>query len=684
LLPKLLDYWDLNSTNNLQSGDRIWQEVVRRVKPPQRLSVVEACQKYMRVSTPGGYEGPWSAEIAPYMKAPMNAMTSRLHEAVVFVGVAQSGKTAALAEGLISYSIAVDPSDCTLVMPSQNSARDFSKRRLDRLLRNSPALNSQLAGGETDNLLDKQMKSGALITLGWPTVSQLASKNLKRIVLSDLDRMPQDVGGEGDPFALGKKRTQSFMSAGMIVAESTPGFDVVDQEWEAPDEWSHEAPPVSGGILGLYNQGTRERFYWSCPHCDELFRAEMTYFRWYEEESSVKSAATAHMVCPHCGGLIEETQKTQLNLTGQWLAEGWREGNIRQAKYRSFWMQGVAAAFQRWSSLAYNMIIAREEFEETGSPDRLRTVTNVDWGLPFSPIGLGKERSPSSFASLATTFDLQIVPDKARFLVATVDLQKNRFVVQIVAHGPKRERWVIDRFNITKSNRVDGSGEKARVSPFEFAEDFDVLLDLLADKKYKYADGQELTIRILATDTGGTDDATANAYAFWRKAARVGVADRVMLIKGNGSSKAKRLMRSSAQKIDTVPLWIVGTNQLKSEFFFDLSRPEPGPGKLHISSQLEAFFFEELSSEYQDPISNKWLKKSYKARNESIDLLVYDLAALTAIGGEGLDWDKEESLPDWARQHQPREVVVVDKVARAQKEVKAGVDWAAMAKDLNG
>jgi hypothetical protein len=29
-------------------------------------------------------------------------------------------------------------------------------------------------------------------------------------------------------------------------------------------------------------------------------------------------------------------------------------------------------------------------------------------------------------------------------------------------------------------------------------------------------------------------------------------------------------------------------------------------------------------------------------------------------------------------------VVVVDKVARAQKEVKAGVDWAAMAKDLNG
>jgi phage terminase large subunit GpA-like protein len=105
---------------------------------------------------------------------------------------------------------------------------------------------------------------------------------------------------------------------------------------------------------------------------------------------------------------------------------------------------------------------------------------------------------------------------------------------------------------------------------------------------------------------------------------------------------------------------------------------------LHISSQLEAFFFEELSSEYQDPISNKWLKKSYKARNESIDLLVYDLAALTAIGGEGLDWDKEESLPDWARQHQPREVVVVDKVARAQKEAKAGVDWAAMAKDLNG
>ena len=670
----MTDYTKTWKDNRIRDGAEIRQAVLSRIKTPQRLSVVEAAKKYMRVSTPGGYDGPWNEEIAPYMREPMNACVDRNYEAVVFVGVAQSGKTASLAEGLITYSIAVDPSDISLIMPSGDSARDFSRRRLDRMLRNSPDLASQIGTGDDDNVFAKVTHSGAIIAIGWPTVSQLASKNLKRIILSDMDRMPLDIGGEGDAFSMARKRTQSFMSAGKVIAETTPGYEIVDREWEPENADSHEAPPVAGGALALYNQGTRERFYWSCPHCDSLFRAEMQHFRWDELPDPLAAAATAHVVCPHCGSVIRESEKQNLNLNGVWLAEGALQGNPRTARWRTFWMHGIAAAFQKWDSLAYNMIVARREYAETGNTERLRTVTNVDWGLPFMPMTATAERSATALAALAEPYELGIVPERARFLIASVDVQKNRFVVQVVAHGPERERWVIDRFNITESPRLLNDGANARVNPFEYAEDYEALLPLLTTKTYS-----GLPIKVVSLDTGGGDEASANSYKFWRKCAGLGIAERLMLIKGDGKRSAKRLVRSTAQKVDAVPIWIVATNIFKTEVSFDLARPDPGPGKLHTSSMLEGWFFEELAAEEQEVETGKWVKKNAKARNESFDLLVYDAAALTAIGGEGIDWTDERKIPNWAKKKAPPAITE----AAAEQQAPTKTTWAALAKRLN-
>ena len=598
-------------------------------------------------------------------------------------GMVPTHNTASLAEGLFTYSVVVDPSDCTLIMPSQDSARDFSKRRLDRLIRNSPEIAARVGTGHDNNVLDKMTVAGAMLTVGWPTVSQLASKNLKRVILSDLDRMPADIGGEGDAFSMARKRTQSFMSAGKVVAESTPGFEVTARDWVPPDPDSHLAPPVSGGVLSLYNTGTCERFYWKCPHCAERFRAEMQHFRWDDLPDPVQAAATAHVVCPECGGVIDESQKSRLNLDGVWLAEGWRTGTPKTSRRRSFWMHGVAAAFQRWSSLAYNMIIARREFEKTGSTEALKTATNVDWGLPFLPPSSTSERSSTVLAAMAENYPLGVVPENGRFLIASVDMQKNRFVLQVVAHGPKNERWVIDRRNIVESPRILGDGSKAKVEPFNYAEDFEALLPILTDLKYPHSVEGDMGIRVLALDTGGVDAASMNAYTFWRKTAKMGLADKVMLIKGYGKPNAKRLTRSTAQKVDAVPLWVVGTNVFKTELSHDLMRQESGAGKIHLSAQLESWFFDELTAEEQEMATGRWVKKHSKARNEAWDLLVYDAAAYVAVGGEGVDWDKPQDLPHWAAQRE-RIKSVSAPPSLAAPVAPGTVDWEALAKSLNG
>jgi phage terminase large subunit GpA-like protein len=65
-----------------------------------------------------------------------------------------------------------------------------------------------------------------LFTLSWPTISELSGKPIPRLWLSDYDRMPQNVDGEGAPFDLARKRAQTFKRYGMTVAESSPGFAV--------------------------------------------------------------------------------------------------------------------------------------------------------------------------------------------------------------------------------------------------------------------------------------------------------------------------------------------------------------------------------------------------------------------------------------------------------------------------
>nr|ESH07753.1 phage terminase large subunit [Salmonella enterica subsp. enterica serovar Give str. 564] len=92
------------------------------------------------------------------------------------------------------------------------------------------------------------------------------------MALTDYDRFPEDIDGEGDGFSLASKRTTTFMSAGMTLAESSPGREITDVKWRRSSP--HEAPPTTG-ILSLYNRGDRRRWYWPCPHCGDWFQSAM-------------------------------------------------------------------------------------------------------------------------------------------------------------------------------------------------------------------------------------------------------------------------------------------------------------------------------------------------------------------------------------------------------------------------
>lgn len=79
---------------------------------------------------------------------PMNCLTSRRYDAVIFVGPARTGKSLALIDGWIVYTIVCDPADFLLIQMTEDKAREHSKKRLDRTFRVSKEVSKRLNRGD--------------------------------------------------------------------------------------------------------------------------------------------------------------------------------------------------------------------------------------------------------------------------------------------------------------------------------------------------------------------------------------------------------------------------------------------------------------------------------------------------------------------------------------------------------
>ena len=634
------------------------------LRAPRRMRVADAVAQYMRVPMGAGNSVPWDPLVAPYVIEPMNCLASREYDAVIFVGPARTGKTIGLIDGWVIYNVICDPADMLIIQMTEEKAREHSKKRLARTFRVSPEVVSRLSPNKNDNnVYDRTFLAGNYLKIGWPSVNIMSSSDYKCVALTDYDRFPEDIDGEGDAFSLASKRTTTFMSSGMTLVESSPGRDVKDVKWRRTSP--HEAPPTTG-ILSLYNRGDRRRWYWPCPHCGEYFQPCGDVVAGFRDIADpVLASEAAYIQCPSCSGRILPEQKRELNGRGVWLrdgesinADGSRYGDPRRSRIASFWMEGPAAAYQTLSQLVYKLLTAEQEYETTGSEETLKTVINTDWGLPYLPRASMEQRKSELLEQRAEPVPSRSVPDGVNFLVATVDVQAGlhrRFVVQVTGYGSRGERWIIDRYNITQSLRGDSDGESQRIDPASYPEDWDVLLTDVFHKSWPLASdpSQQMRLMAMAVDSGGEDGVTDNAYKFWRRCRRDGLGKRIYLFKGDSIRRAKLISRTfpdntgrtgrRAQAAGDVPLWLLQTDALKDRVNNALWRDSPGPGYVHFPDWLGSWFYDELTYEERSS-DGKWSKPG-RGANEAFDLMVYAEALVILHGYEKIRWP---DAPEWA------------------------------------
>ena len=640
--------------------DQVTLDLAKLAAPPERLTVPQSAEKFRVIRNSQGYNIPWENAQVPYLEEPMRILTSRHFNACIFMAPAQTGKTEMILN-LAAHIAKCMPMDMMIIEATAKKGRDFTLLRVDRMLANSPELKKLInLGTNKDNVGDKIFKAGNMLKITHPSINELSGRPIPIVAITDYDRMDDDVGGEGTVFDQAQKRTTTFGSRAMTLCESSPGRVWLHQAWKPSTP--HEAPYATG-IASLYNRGDRRKLYTQCFSCNEYFCFDFQYLEWESSDVVSESAESVTLRCPHCARKHEPKLKNQLKAASLWLkdhqtidANGKIKGDGPGGTIASFWMQGPAANFQTWENLVEKFLLAKREYDATGEEKALKSTAGLDQGVPYKQRLAKGQRSADQLQARATKTTRGIVLKGIRFLFATVDVQKNKFVVQVHGIGIDLQSWIVDRYDITESNRYDHENKRCLIDPAAYAEDWDTLIPAL-QRRYLLDDntGRSMGILRMACDSGGKAGVTDNAYSFYRRNKKK-LGDRLLFVKGNSSKQADRVRlsypdtahrkktaekKASAAKGD-IPVLLINSNQVKDAINTDLARPEPGPGYVNLPDWLPDTFFAELSAETKT--TRGWVNAK-SVPNEAFDLLYYCKGLLFHYKVDKINWSRP---PNWA------------------------------------
>ena len=554
--------------------------------------------------------GKWRTSRTPYLKEIMDAFSpSSRCEFVTIMKGAQLGFTEALTN-MIGYIIHRAPAPAMMVQPTQNLAKRYSKQRLATMISDMPCLNGLVADPKArdsgNTTLAKSFDGGVLFIAGANSAADLRSVPVRYLLLDEVDGYPYDVDGEGDPIELAVNRTKTFARRKVLIGSTPTVKDVsrVEREYLKADQRKYHVP---------------------CPHCKVMDELIWPNVKWDKTEGGQHLPETAYYACSHCGGVINESSKTDMLAKGKWVATA-PENNLRD-KRRSYHINSLYSPWESWASMAQKFIDAQAD------PHLLKTFINTSLGECFDEAQ--NRHNHNDLQKTAEEYSLRTMPTGALLATCGVDVQDNRLEAVIWAYGKSEESWVIDYQVFFGDPATDILWKE---------------LDDYLEKELAHVSGSAVKLSAVAIDTGGHH--TQKVYDFCRMRRH----RHVIAIKGSSLRSRPVVGRPTNQDISMrgktikngVQLWPVGTDTAKSVIYGRFGIESGEPASTHFSQDLPEEFYEQITAEklitryHKGHPIQEWVKPSHR-RNEVLDCTVYALAAAYHLGMNKF------SERDWAR-----------------------------------
>jgi phage terminase large subunit GpA-like protein len=563
--------------NKQKKLNELFRGIVKVVAPPPKLTVSQWADNYRRLSSEASAEpGQWRTDRAPYQRNIMDAINDPSVETVVVMSSAQVGKTELLLN-TIGYFMDYDASPILLLQPTLEMAEAFSKDRLAPMLRDTPVLKGKVGDVKSKNsgntLLHKTFPGGHITMAGANSPSSLASRPIRILLADEVDRYPVSAGTEGDPVNLAAKRTTTFWNKKKLYV-STPTIKGVSR------------------IEAEYEDSTMEQWCLPCPHCGEYQPLTWAQIR-FEDVT---------MECISCRE--KSTEIEWKSKKGKWIA---RKEHLSK---RGFHLNELASPWKHWGEII-------EDFRTSKlSPETLKVWINTSLGESWEE--KGESADEETLLKRRQRYNCEL-PKDVLVLTAGVDVQDDRFEIEIVGWGLGKESWGVQYHSIYGDPSQEPIWKQ---------------LDEYLSRSWTYENGEKLLLSCVCIDSGG--HYTTEVYRFCKTKEH----RRIFAIKGQGGEGKPLVGNASRTNREKVALFVLGVDQGKETLLSRLKLEFEGEGYCHFPIEGEKgyneTYFKGLVSEkrvikyFKGRPKIEWVKRS-GTRNEPLDLRNYATAALEIL-----------------------------------------------------
>lgn len=572
------------------------------VPPP--VSCADWCDEHFYLPTESSNtSGRWKT--TDVQRAILNAFGNDAIERVDFFKSARFGGTKMLV-GVHAYLSAHKKRNIGFYQPTASDALSFVKSEVDTSIRDcqpwSDALMSHADKSSLNTLSYKAFRGCNAYYLGAHSPNSFRRLTLDAVILDELDGMQADVGREGSPTTLswGRVKNSVFKKQIQISTPTISEFSAIEKsakaaqdslEYHAECPLCHEHSPIEWGGM------------------DSPFG-----FKWEGRDPS-----TVRHYCRHCGGGWQNSQLSEACATGYWLGPNgyktidgisWERAGepVVAPRHIAFKCWSAYSPFSPWAQ------IIEEWYDAQGDMGKLQAFTNTT---------LGKTWDIKHNGTLTAEVINGLIPvdDISDVIAVTagVDIQDDRIEVQYIGHDQTGGITVLD-YTIYR-----GDMSAAQIY-------LDMGRDVLAARFQ--CGTRELPVINACIDTQGHHTASVHRFLVANRKSGIFIG-----INGNGSATYEIADKPGVYKgVRDSQFYSIGTNVLKQRLFTAIRNYDQERGYFRIWSQarLPKDYAAQLTAEKMEirranGLDRMVFTNEKKRRNESLDTLVYALAARAYI-----------------------------------------------------
>lgn len=575
---------------------RLLDRLRREAGPLKRESVLTWAQRSRRLTQGvSAIEGPFRA--LPYQRFLLEAIGNRRYSEHIWMIAAQLVKTESI-NCVIGYFMDREPCGIMVVYPTLDRAKDYSKKKLARMISATPCLRRKVLSARSrdsgNTLLSKEFPGGDIIIAGSNSPATLRSASRRVVIQDEIDSYEASAGSEGDPCVLADTRAENFPNA-VFVKASTPtikGQSRIEEKFE---------------------NSTKHRWHVPCPVCGTKQWLKWANVKWPENKPE-----EARYVCDveSCKAEWTDGDRIRAIHEGEWIAEHPERRRLGVQMSGLYRLIGLKESFSSYLHEFATTFLDRKRAGKMA----LRAWINTFLAETYEEDAEATV-NPKTVLDRCEFYLPRELPVEALVVVAGADVQKNRIECELMAYGANEERWGIEKRVIW--------GDTEKEEPWAKLDEFLLLTA-------KRADGVELKVERAFIDMNYKPD---RVLAFCGPRIARGVFPCIGINRVGNLVPPLLPPKPSRNNKARLPHWPIGVTVAKSMIYDRLMLPVPGPRSMHFPQGFgyDEEHFKQLTVEVRKTRYSHgqaysiFEKPNDSVRNEALDLAVYGLAALHSL-----------------------------------------------------